>query len=243
MDSAAADYLTATVPGPPGVEEEVPDDLAALTDEQMAEAIALNQQLKAMVLEVEQREREQRRQQLARSRPSQNRGGSMSHFRPDDVALAHTKRPLGQATSGGWGGLTHSKAQSDQISRNNQILVTKLQNISTGRKPQTAQQYYRPPSRASASINRRRMDDQIARENAAMARRLNSVRPVVSNKKASHAGPKNKALVQLVSGPGRSPDRNAARALSAHSAARSGLPSLGLPRALKGKGEVRDFQF
>ena len=75
--------------------------------------------------------------------------------------------------------MTHTDDQSHEIHKNNAILVSKLSRIANGgSKPWDGPQR-RPakPIQSSATINRRKQDDEIARANAAMARRLNSVKP------------------------------------------------------------------
>ena len=176
--------------GVPPVEDE--DEGEELDEEQMnhkmAEALALNEQLKAMVLQAE-------RQQESR--------GPARHVHGGRQPVQSLVPPVaGRARNGGWGGVTHTERRSNEISRQNAILVSKLTNIATNRRPGTISQA--PPSipanRTTVAINRRKKDDQIARENAAMARRLNAVKPTAalsSKNAAKHAAQHSKYLQVL----------------------------------------------
>merc|ERR1719240_788170 len=108
---------------------------------------------------------------------------------------------IGHAQNGGWGGKTHTQGRESEIDRDNMILVQKLTSIAVKPTLNTRQQpHYIPPANSSVAINRRRKDDQIARENAAFAKRLNSVKPTstLSNKTAvKHAQQHTKYLQVL----------------------------------------------
>ena len=75
-------------------------------------------------------------------------------------------------------------------------------------KPTLSTQSDRPfrqnPAKTSVAINRRRKDDQIARENAALARRLNSVKPTstLSTKAAAQHAKKHTSYLRVLGGPG-----------------------------------------
>lgn len=150
-------------------------------DMRMDEAMALNAQLKALLLEAEQNEgarREPARKGAGRPAGPGGRGGGRGRG----------GAPRG-ATKGGWGGQTHTAERSNQIAYENAILVQKLGSVATGRSATSA--IPPPPRRAvgrsSVAINRSRADDRIARENAAMAKRLATVKPTKSLSKSSVA--------------------------------------------------------
>ena len=73
-------------------------------------------------------------------------------------------------------------------------------------------QPFRPAKgNSSVAINRRRQDDKIARENAALAKRLNSVKPTsnLSNKKAAEHAAKHQSYLRTLGGGGNPMMRNA----------------------------------
>ena len=92
------------------------------------------------------------------------------------------------AKNGGWGGNTHTVDRARSIERENANLVKHLTEIATASRS-SAQKGGRgappppgaPKPRASASINRQRQNDQIAQENARLAKRLAGAKPAVSN--------------------------------------------------------------
>ena len=131
----------------------------------------------------------------------------------------------GQAKNGGWGGLTHTAGRANEIDRDNQILVQKLSSIAVKPTLNTRQQPFRPqPGASSVAINRRRKDDQIARENAALARRLNSVKPTntLSNKSAAQHAKKHSGYLRVLGGQG-APQPGFAPPIR-QSASRGGMP-------------------
>ena len=146
-------------------------------DRKMQEAIALNEQLKSLVLEAEHYEQAQRTHAPA----GRGRVSSASR-RPGPPG------PPGHAKNGGWGGTTHTAARSNQIAHENAILVSKLSSVALGSSAKRAGPAAprKPVGPSSVSINRRQQDDKIARENAAMAKRLASVKPTASLAKQAH---------------------------------------------------------
>ena len=181
----------------------------------LEEALQLNAQLKAMMMQAEESER-----QAAMMRRGPGGGGPrpMVDTRRQPGGAMHRgaappttgPRLPGAAKNGGWGGHTHTDGRAREINRDNQILVQKLSNIAVSRnKPggstgQSTQQPFRiPKNRTSVSINQRRKDDQIARENAAMARRLNSVKPTaaLSSKTAAQHSAKHNTLLRVLGQP------------------------------------------
>mmetsp|Transcript_49547 Transcript_49547/g.129237 ORF Transcript_49547/g.129237 Transcript_49547/m.129237 type:complete len:220 (+) Transcript_49547:43-702(+) len=129
----------------------------------MEESIQLNAQLKAMLQHAEMEE--SMRQQQVRQQMRTPGGGRQMLGAP---------RPK----NGGWGGMTHTDGRMHEIQRHNQILVSKLSNIDRRRPLVDGPPVIRQnPQRSTVAINRRKKDDQIARENAALARRLGSVKP------------------------------------------------------------------
>ena len=84
--------------------------------------------------------------------------------------------------AGGWGGTTHTQGHAKQIDHANAILVDKLTRIAGSKGPTFREKpaAAKPKGPGSAAINRRKQDEKIARENAALAKRLNSVKPTKS---------------------------------------------------------------
>ena len=153
-----------------GEEEEEEEENEEVFNSRMQESIALNAQLKAMLAQAEASE-QQRLQQPQMRLPM----GARQAQPPRTAAGLLVPRPK----NGGWGGSTHSEARAAEITRANQILVSKLGAIATERRrplvdgPPVIRQN---PAKSTVAINRRHKNDQIARENAAMARRLTSVK-------------------------------------------------------------------
>ena len=151
-----------------GEEEEEEDE--EVFNSRMQESMALNAQLKAMLAQAEASE-QQRLQQPQMRLPM---GARQAKPQRTSAGLL-VPRPK----NGGWGGSTHSEARAAEITRANQILVSKLGAIATERRrplvdgPPVLRQN---PAKSTVAINRRHKNDQIARENAAMARRLTSVK-------------------------------------------------------------------
>jgi hypothetical protein len=233
-------------PGPlPGEEEDEELDAEAM-EAKYQQAMELNMQLKAMMMQAEEQQR------LAMQRRSQQRGGGGGQramvdtrrheggamFRGQAPA-AHGPRPVGMPKNGGWGGQTHTDSRAREINRDNQILVQKLSNIAIARnKPSAAPQQARPfriaPNKTTVAINQRRKDDQIARENAAMARRLNSVKPTaaLSSKAAAQHSAKHNNYLKVLGQPGASRASAVSRGPRIGSAAQSrgALPALNVHR-------------
>jgi len=172
----------------PELDEDTFDEEAPLTEEELAtqqeldtkmmDAMALNQQLKTMVSQLEQQE------QLAL--PLQQPGRIRPPPRPKPRAAGSG------AKNGGWGGETHTRLRANEIDHANAILVAKLSNIATqrGRESLIGAPVHRLPGRSSAQINMSKKDREIAAQNAKMAKRLATVRPTqaLSGKEiASHA--------------------------------------------------------
>ena len=95
-----------------------------------------------------------------------------------------------RAKNGGWGGSTHTADRARAIDRENAHLVKHLTKIATA--PRTSSHFAgrgsapppaAPKVRASASINRQRQNDQIAQENARLAKRLAGAKPAIANHK------------------------------------------------------------
>ena len=188
MSQAAAFALMAGEPLDEVYEEREEGEDTEAMQSKMEEAMMLNAQLKEVLRQAEeqQRQAQRSRQQQTGGRPSPSRAQSRA----------------GAAKNGGWGGGTHTDTRNHEISRENAILVSKLSSIATrGRESIVGAAPFRPPpNRSTITINNRRKDDQIARENAAMARRLNSVKATstLSAKSASrHAQQHNKYLQVL----------------------------------------------
>ena len=72
--------------------------------------------------------------------------------------------------------MTFTEGRANEINRDNAILVSKLSNIHIERKKPNASMVAQPfriaASRTAAAINRRKQDEKIARENAALAQTL-----------------------------------------------------------------------
>lgn len=236
-----------------------PEEAAAL-EMDMNNALALNQQLKEMLLQAEAREAEQ--QQLARAiaarggrgggGPAARGGRGMSGIRAPGASMMRGAAPensrqaprmLGHAKNGGWGGLTHTDGRSNEIERDNQILVSKLTSIAV--KPTLNTRQNMPvrqnPAQTTVAINRRKQDDKIARENARMAQRLNSVKATstLSNKSAAQHAKQHNAHLRVLGGAGNSgynpmmapPRQPGSRAASATSYRPNGQQAL--PRLMK----------
>ena len=181
-------------------EGEEDEEASAQLNEDMQGALALNAQLKAMLLQAEEDERQyaQNIRKIPAGKRTMPRGAAQPHANTGPSNM----RPVGTAKNGGWGGLTHTMHRSTEIDRDNQILVQKLSTIAV--KPTLATQADRPfrqnPAKTSVQINRRRKDDQIARENAALARRLTSVKPTsnLSTKATSQHAKKHTSLLRTL---------------------------------------------
>ena len=106
-----------------GAEEEGDgeDEAAAQLNEEMQGALALNAQLKAMLLHAEQEERN--RANSIRKSPTGKRAMPRGAAPPHAPNGPSNIRPIGHAKNGGWGGLTHTMHRSTEIDRDNQILV------------------------------------------------------------------------------------------------------------------------
>ena len=164
--------------------------------------MALNEHLRRLELEATQQQQMQMQQQMQQrqhrspqQQHRQSRGPPQNRGLPPAAGggRAPPRRP-GEAKHGGWGGMTHTADQARAIDRENQLLVNRLTNIATGPRvaPQHAARGSAPPPgscapRASAAINRAKKNDQIAQENARLAKRLASAKPAVANTKAHAA--------------------------------------------------------
>jgi len=183
MSDVDAQLLT-MLAGPPekaageggeGDEDEGPEEI----ERKMEEARALNAQLRALLPQLEREQRQQQQRALA-ARPSPPR-----------------------AKKGGWGGTTHTDMRAQEIAKENAILVGKLSTVAVRSSGLSTGPVFRPPpSQSSIAINNRRKNDQIARENAAMAKRLNSVKATstISSKNAAKHAQQHARLTTLISG-------------------------------------------
>jgi len=183
-----ADPLAELLAGPPPDEERGEGEYESEAEiaRKMQEAMDLNAQLK-MIVQQHELEQQQMMRMQQRSRQQTAPGPGRSP-------------PRANKGQGGWGGQTHTQTRSTEINRENAILVSKLSNIATRNKLAKAAPFRANPLKSTEAINRRRKDDQIARENAAMAKRLNSVKPTttLSNKTAvKHAQQHTKYLQVL----------------------------------------------
>lgn len=189
--------------------DEVQDEECMALEGDLNGALELNAQLKMMLAQAEEAERlraEQMRQQGGQMRSGMRAPGPASGARMrGEAPPVAGPRMIGHAKNGGWGGKTHTQGRSTEIDRDNQILVSKLTTIAV--KPtlntRTNQPFRQNPATSSVAINRRRQDDKIARENAALAKRLNSVKPTGPGSKkdtAKHAA-KHQNIMRNLAGP------------------------------------------
>ena len=155
-----------------------------------AQALALNEQLRRMELEVQQ---QQLQQQTSVLREQRNMPPGRRQQQPGGGSAAAA---AARASKGGWGGTTHTVDRARAIDRENAHLVKQLTQIATGhRGPASTHIGGRggapPPAaprpRASASINRQRKNDQIAQENARLAKRLAGAKAAVATHKPHEA--------------------------------------------------------
>ncbi|KAL1526632.1 hypothetical protein AB1Y20_015336 [Prymnesium parvum] len=179
-------------------EEEV--EAAAVMDAQMQEALALNEKLRSMVLEMEA--------QPARGFAGAARPPRRAAPNPKSMTGAVMRAPReGQAGAGGWGGRTHTEAQAQAIDRHNAILVAKLSNIATReRRGPASAGHPHVQRKASSTVNRTRQETEIARENAKMAARLSKVKPTVglSGKVAAKHAAEHEKYARIASRTGAS---------------------------------------
>lgn len=149
-----------------GEDEEMDEEEQAA----MEEALALNEQLRQM-LEL-QAQQEQQEQGLVRRAP----GGPMQQ-QQRRMMPAQDPGPQGKKKSN----YTFDKHEMEAMGSENQRLLNRMIAIKTNRDPGKGagfsynQQYSRERHVAAASINRRKRDDQIARENMKIANRLRNV--------------------------------------------------------------------
>ena len=181
---AEADATTA-----PQDEDEEGEEYGASSEEvefAMQQALALNAQLRRMELEMnaEQQLQMQKAQAQAQMRMQMQQSGR----RPQGSSGLGTSVRQRGAKNGGWGGSTHSVDRSRAIERDNANLVKHLTEIASAPRSSASQggRGALPPAgapkpRASASINRQRQNNQIAQENARLAKRLAGAKPAVSN--------------------------------------------------------------
>ena len=155
----------------------------------MQQALALNEQLRRMEAEMSAEQRQQVQQAQAQAQQQQQQMQmQQSGRRQQGSSVLGTSVKQRGAKNGGWGGATHTVDRSRSIERENANLVKHLTQIASAPRS-SSQQGGRgapPPSgapkpRASASINRQRQNDQIAQENARLAKRLAGAKPAVSN--------------------------------------------------------------
>ena len=195
-----------------------PQEVAAL-EEDMAGAMALNEQLKLMLAQAEEAERMRQQQQSHAQHTRQQGSQSLMRGAAPRSGVSNNMRQLGHAKNGGWGGLTHTESRTNEIERDNQILVQKLTSIAVKPTRNTRQNvpFRQNQNTTSVAINRRRQDDKIARENAALARRLNSVKPTanLSNKSAAQHAAKHQSYLRTLAGGGNAMMRNGGAAVPA----------------------------
>ena len=157
----------------------------------MQQALALNEQLRRMEAEMsaeQQQQMQQAQAQAQQQQQQQQQTQQQSGRRQQGSSVLGTSVKQRGAKNGGWGGATHTVDRSRSIERENANLVKHLTQIASAPRS-SSQQGGRgapPPSgapkpRASASINRQRQNDQIAQENARLAKRLAGAKPAVSN--------------------------------------------------------------
>jgi len=172
--------------------------------------MALNEHLRRLELEATQEQQMQMQQRQQRSPPQQHRQSrgppQQQRGMPPPPAAGASRAPPrrpGEAKHGGWGGMTHTADQARAIDRENQLLVNRLTTIASGPRvaPQHAARGSAPPPgsyapRASAAINRAKKNDQIAQENARLAKRLASAKPALANTKA-HAAKQDTRRAQM----------------------------------------------
>ena len=139
--------------------------------------------------------------------------------------------------NGRWG-QTHTDSRAREINRDNAILVQKLERR-THQPQEDAGKFAFLPT-ASVAINQRRKDDQIARENAAMARRLNSVKPTkaLSAKATAQHAAKHSSYLKVLGQPGamRASAGVGRPRVGSAAAGRSALPVLRMHGAEGGGG-------
>ncbi len=181
-------------------------------EQKMTDAMELNAQLRELVKQAEARGSDAIKDLTS--------GGGRGRGRSGASGSSHT--PSGAARrgvpkNGGWGGMTHTSTRTSEIATENAILVQKLSNVALGRATHQSvpgrNVAHRSAGPSSATINRSRADDRIARENAAMAKRLASVKPTaaLSKQHAVKSAADHKRRLQNVSrvppqpGPGYPP--------------------------------------
>ena len=130
--------------------------------------------------------------------------------------------------------------QANRIHKDNAILVSKLTRIANGRPRPVGPPpgpHRGPAAQSAAAINRRKKDDQIARENAAMARRLNNVKPTgsLSAKAAAKHAAQHRQYLRITQRPVAplspaplAPMQHRAARGSSAAASRTILPAIGL---------------
>ena len=172
---------------PPQDEDEEGEEYGASSEEvefAMQQALALNAQLRRMELEMNAEQQLQMQKAQAQMRVQMQQSGR----RPQGSSGLGTSVRQRGAKNGGWGGSTHSVDRSRAIERDNANLVKHLTEIASAPRSSASQggRGALPPAgapkpRASASINRQRQNNQIAQENARLAKRLAGAKPAVSN--------------------------------------------------------------
>ena len=187
--AAVADAEATMATMAPQDEDEEGEEYGASSEEvefAMQQALALNAQLRRMELEMnaEQQLQMQKAQAQAQMRMQMQQSGR----RPQGSSGLGTSVKQRGAKNGGWGGSTHSVDRSRAIERDNANLVKHLTEIASAPRSSASQggRGALPPAgapkpRASASINRQRQNNQIAQENARLAKRLAGAKPAVSN--------------------------------------------------------------
>ena len=150
----------------------------------MQQALALNAQLRRMELEMNAEQQMQAQKEQAQAQMQMQQSGR----RPQGSSVLGTSVKQRGAKNGGWGGSTHSVDRSRAIERDNANLVKHLTEIASAPRSSASQggRGALPPAgapkpRASACINRQRQNNQIAQENARLAKRLAGAKPAVSN--------------------------------------------------------------
>mmetsp|Transcript_7051 Transcript_7051/g.24480 ORF Transcript_7051/g.24480 Transcript_7051/m.24480 type:complete len:203 (+) Transcript_7051:310-918(+) len=186
----------------------MPHPLVQEEMEALEQARLLNEQLKTMMHE----------EAMANAPPSRNLdylGDMYSNRAPGSGATTGSKggKPrtfssapkTHQAKKMNPNNWTHTDARLNEIGRENHILADKMSKIimrpAVGvppPPPTNTPQHLKVASVAPSRINRRKQEDKIAAENMALHRRLQSVRPTMSNKKMAKDSQQQRQLSQQI---------------------------------------------
>jgi len=209
-----------------GEEGESPEEM----ERKMQESMELNRKLKEML--AHQASLEQQRQQQQRS---------LAGARAPQSRTAVGGRQLGapRPKNGGWGGVTHTDQRAREIDRANFHLVEKLSLVQERRRPLVDGPPVVRQASGSAAVNRRRRELEIERANAALMKRLGSVKPSkgLSTQETSKHQRQHQKNLSVLKGPERPSQPNLAppRHPPSRGASRSGRPQP-VPQLLRGSG-------